>query len=555
MNNRLPPAWSKHLKAQSGPKIAPPKNVQPKAVRLPPARTEDVLLRQALELQQAKLLPEAEELCLRVLAHTPNHALALYILGTLGLGVDDELAIKYFARAAAQEPNNPYYQFSLGEACLKVGDYPPAIRHLQRACDLKPDMLEALCGLAEAYTKFEKADLALAVYERALKRSPDHPMVRIDRVKALVALGRMDEATAQLNENIARRVSVPASYNTLVGIRKFSTEPPELKSILEEIGDTTVPPDQRYQLHLAAGKVLDDLGRYDEAMGHFLTAATSKAYSFDIDSYRRQVDSLIELFSRKFLAARAGYGDPSEAPVFVLGMPRSGTTLTEQICSSHPNVHGAGELTKLGRVAVANGLKAQPQQAFGRPVRLMTSQQSKELAGEYLSNLHLYAPAASRIVDKMPHNFELIGLIAVLFPNARIIHCTRDPIDNCFSCFISNLNRGHQYTSDLAGLGLYYREYDRLMHHWKALLPGRIFENRYEDLVSDQEGQSRRLIDHLGMTWDDACLRFFDKAGSVRTLSRWQVRQPIYKSSVKRWKNYESGIRPLIDALGDLAEI
>jgi tetratricopeptide (TPR) repeat protein len=555
MSNRLPPAWSKHLKVQPEPKISQQKIVQPTAKPLPRAQADDVLLRQALQLQEAKRLPEAEELCLRVLARTPNHALALYILGTLGLGVDDELAIKYFARAAAQEPNNPYYQLSLGEACLKVGDYPPAIRHLQRACELKPDLMEALCRLGEAYAKFDKADMALPVYEKAIAINPDDPAVRTDLANALVILGRMDEARARLNENIARRVNVPASYNTLVGIRKFSTEPPELKSILDELGNTTVPVEEPYELHLAAGKVLNDLGRYDEAMDHFLKAATAKGYSFDIHSYRRQVDSLIELFTPEFLASRAGYGDTSEAPVFVLGMPRSGTTLTEQICSSHPDVHGAGELTKLPRMALVNGLKAQPERAFGQPVKVMTGQQSKVLAEEYLSNLRLYAPGASRIVDKMPHNFELIGFIAILFPNARIIHCTRDAIDNCFSCFISDLNKAHQYTSDLAGLGLYYREYDRLMHHWKALLPGRIFENRYEDLVSDQEGQSRRLIDHLGLAWDDACLRFFDKAGSVRTLSRWQVRQPIYSSSVKRWKNYEGRLRPLIDALGGLAEL
>lgn len=552
MNSRLPPAWSKHLKKQPAHKIGP--LAQPPKHGASRGPTDDVLLKQALELQQAKRLPEAEELCHRVLARSPDHALALYILGTLGLGFDDELAIKYFSRAAAKEPNNPYYQLSLGEAYLKVGDYPSAIRYLQRACELKPELVEALCDLGEAYAAFEKADMAVPLFRKALEIDPDNAPARMDIANTLIALGRMDEATEYLNESIAKRISVPSSYNTLVAVRKFSAEPPELKSILDELRKTTNPAEERSELHMAAGKILDDLGRHDEAMDHFLRAATNRGYSFDIESYRRQVDAWIELFNPEFFAARAGYGDPSETPVFVLGMPRSGTTLTEQICSSHPEVHGAGELTKLGRIAVANGLKLRPGLAFGQPVASMTKQQSMALAGEYLSNLHLYAPTASRIVDKMPHNFERIGLIALLFPNARIVHCRRDPIDNCFSCFISNLNRTHQYTSDLAQLGLYYREYDRLMHHWKAVLPGRIFENRYEDLVFDQEGQSRRLVEHLGLAWNDACLRFFEKAGPIRTISRWQVRQPIYKSSVKRWKSYESRLGPLIDALGDLAE-
>ncbi|TIX14237.1 MAG: tetratricopeptide repeat protein [Mesorhizobium sp.] len=519
------------------------------------AQADDMLLRQALELQKAERLPEAEELCHRVLARTPNHALALYILGTLGLNVDNELAIKFFARAAAQEPSNPYYQLSLGEACLKVGDHPAAIRHLQRACELKPDLVEALCGLGRAYAGFDKAEMALPIYQRALETNRDHLQARLGLADTLINLGQMDEAATCLKETIARRLDVPGAYRALVNTRKFSTEPPELKSILDELGKPAISAGEQYGLHLAAGKVLNDLGRYDEAMDHFLKAKTFKTRDFDVHSYRRRIDSLIGLFDAGLVASKAGYGNPSEMPVFVLGMPRSGTTLTEQICSSHPEVHGAGELTKLGRMAASIGLKLEPGRSFGEAVRSMTIQQWHALAEEYLSYLRLYSPTAPRIIDKIPHNFELVGLIGILFPNARIIHCGRDAIDNCLSCFFSNLQEGHKYSYDLETLGLVYREYDRLMRHWHTIFPGRIFENRYEDMIFDQEGQSRRLIDHLGLTWDDACLRFFDKVGSVRTISRWQVRQPIYTSSVKRWKNYQGRIQPLIDALGDLAEL
>ncbi len=513
-----------------------------------------MLLRQALELQQAKKLPEAEELCLRVLARTPNHHLALYILGTLGLGFDDDLAIKYFARAAAQEPNNPYYQLSLGEACLQGGDWPLAVKHLKLAYELKPDLVAALHGLGEAYTGFDKADMALPVYKKVLETNPDHPTIRKDLAIALINLGRMDEATVYLKEAIDRRLNASEAYRLLGSIRKFSSEPPELHSILNELANPAISAEESCELHLAAGKILSDIERHEEAMEHFLKAKAGKA-DFDIVSYRKRIDALIDLFSPEFLAAKAGYGDPSETPVFVVGMPRSGTTLTEQICSSHPEVHGAGELTKLWRITATYGLRQDPTGNFGQPARSMTPAQAQASAMDYLANLRLYTSSASRIIDKMPHNFELVGLIAILFPNARIIHCRRDAIDNCVSCFISSFSEAHGYAADLGILGQYYREYDRLMRHWQTVLPGRILENRYEDLISDQEGQSRRLIDHLGLPWDDACLRFFDKAGSVRTLSRWQVRQPIYTSSVKRWKNYEGKIQPLIDALGDLADV
>ncbi|MER8800605.1 sulfotransferase [Mesorhizobium sp. M0998] len=550
MSNRLPPAWSKHIKSRPAPKVQPPKAKPPSR-----AQADDALLRQALELQQAKRLPEAEELCHRVLARTPNHPLSLYILGTLGLGVDDELALKYFARAASQAPQNPYFHLSLGEIGLKLGDSLLAIKHLQRACELKPDLVEALCGLARAYVNFDKAEMALPLYEKALKINSDHPMVRIGLAGALTSVGRMDEAGAYLKQAIERRVDVGEAYNSLVDTRKFTEKPAELDFILSELSNPKLDPDVASQLHHAAGKVLNDLQRYEEAMDHFQKAKKAAGHGFDLESFRRSIDSMIEIFSPSLLEAKAGHGSPSEVPVFVLGMPRSGTTLTEQICASHPDVHGAGELSKLRRMAGLMGFGTQSDEALRSSIMSMTRDQSRALAEEYLSYLRQHAPGALRIVDKMPHNFEVIGLIGILFPNARIIHCRRDAIDNCVSCFVLRFNKEHGYNADLKTLGLYYREYDRLMRHWNKIFPRRIFESRYETLVVDQEAQSRRLIDHLGLTWDDACLRFFETSGSVNTPSRWQVRQPIYASSVKRWKKYESAIQPLIDALGDLAEI
>ncbi|TJV21417.1 MAG: tetratricopeptide repeat protein, partial [Mesorhizobium sp.] len=428
-------------------------------------------------------------------------------------------------------------------------------KHMQYALELQPGLIEALCALGRTYTAFDKPDMALPLYEKALKINRDHPKVRAGLASALSGLGRMDEAAAYLKQAIARRIGVPAAYNDLVQTRNFTEEPEELQSILRELGNPKLGSEGAQQLHHAAGKVLNDLKRYDEAFDHFNRAKQASGYKFDIDLHRRWIDSLIETFTPDFLAARAGYGSPSEVPVFVVGMPRSGTTLTEQICASHPDVHGAGELSKLRRVANAIGLGTSSAGDLNQPVTSITEVLSRTLAEEHLSYLRERAPAALRVVDKMPHNFELIGLIGLLFPNARIIHCRRDAIDNCVSCFVLNFSEAHSYNTDLNTLGLYYREYDRLMRHWNEVFPGLIFENRYETLVEDQEAQSRRLIDYLGLPWDDACLRFFDRDGSVNTPSRWQVRQPIYKSSVKRWKNYENEIQPLIQSLGDLAEI
>ncbi|TPI35215.1 tetratricopeptide repeat protein [Mesorhizobium sp. B3-2-1] len=559
MNNRLPPAWAKHLKSgpapkprlpQANPTLAKPLVRAANDVR---AQADDQLLMQAYEHQQANRLAEAQDICLEVLSRTPNHPLALYIMGTVYLGYDDEAALRYFGRAIAEEPTNPYYHLSLGEAYGKLSEFAAAIKHIQYALEVQPDLVEALCALGRVYTQFDKPDLALPLYEKALKVNRDHPKARLGMAAALTGLGRMDEAGVYLKETIERRVDVAAAYYELVQSRKFTEEPLELQSILRELGSPGLKSEAVQSFHYAAGKVLNDLKRYAEAFDHFNKAKQAEGYKFDIDQYRRFIDLTIETFTPDLFAMRSNYGNPSEVPVFVVGMPRSGTTLTEQICASHPEVHGAGELSKLRRVANAIGLQPSARD-FNKPVMTITEGLSKTLAEEHLSYLRERAPVAQRIVDKMPHNFELIGLLSLLFPNARIIHCRRDAIDNCVSCFVLPFSSAHSYNTNLRALGLYYREYDRLMRHWDEVFPDRIFENRYEMLVDDQEAQSRRLIDYLGLPWDDACLRFFDREGAVTTPSRWQVRQPIYKSSVKRWKNFEGEIAPLIEALGDLAD-
>ncbi|MDG4897984.1 sulfotransferase [Mesorhizobium sp. WSM4976] len=557
MNNRLPPAWAKHLKTQPAAKTASSKAAPPTIKPQPGpsrAQADDMLLRQAYELQKAERLPEAEELCFRVLARTPNHPLAYYILGTLGVGHDDEKALRYLARAVGEEPQNPYYHLTLGEVYLKLSEFTPAISHIQHALELKPDLVEALCALGDAYNAFDKGEMALPLFEKALKINPDHPLARMGLPHALTSLGRMDEAAVHLKEAIDQRISVPVAYNALVHTRKFTEEPPELAAILTELRKQEHGSEGAQQLHHAAGKVFNDLRRHKEAMDHF-KAGNQAGRKFDLENYRLWVDAMIETFTPELVASKAAHGNPSELPVFVVGMPRSGTTLAEQICASHPNVHGAGELSKLRRIANGIGLGYASSENLHEAITSTTAELSGMLAAEHLAYLRERAPNALRVVDKMPHNFELIGLIGILFPNARIIHCRRDAIDNCISCFILKFTDAHSYSTDLETLGLYYREYDRLIRHWNKVLPGRIFENRYETLIENQEEQSRRLIDYLGLPWDDACLRFFDRDGPVNTYSKWQVRQPIYKSSVKRWKNYESEIQPLIEALGDLAEI
>jgi Flp pilus assembly protein TadD len=544
--SRLPPAFAKHLKQASRPvqRQAPSRNGIDQALQMAKAHHDRGEFKQA------------EKLCVAVLQREPRNAQALLLSGSLAGAVGDlPLAISFFKKVVELQPKSVEAHMVLAGAYEDDRAYDDAIRHYQRALALKSGIGSAYCSLGRCYTAAGKAELALPVFEKAEKLMPEHPSVRFDHANALISFGRMDEAAVLLRENIARGFRVAVSYKSLADTQKFTTEPPELKGILEELQKPGLEAKDMVQMHHAAGKILNDLGRSDEAIDQFQASKRASGHGFDLKAFSRRVDTLIAAFTPALLKSKEGFGDPSEVPVFIVGMPRSGTTLTEQICASHPNVFGAGELTNLGTALQKSGYARAPNGSIQKHPQALTQVEAQSIANEYLEFLRSHAPSATRIIDKMPHNFQHAGMIALVYPNARIIHCTRDPIDNCISCFFNTFNEKHGYNTDLETLGLYYREYDRLMRHWHELLGDRIYQCSYETMVADQEAETRRLIDFLGLPWDDACLRYYETERSVITPSRWQVRQPIYASSVKRWKKYENKIQPLIKSLGDLAEL
>lgn len=544
--SRLPASFAKHLKPAAQPKMRPP-----------PAKAGiEEALRRAQEHCDRGEVDQAEKLCVAILARDPRNPQALMLAGALARGVKDfGLAISFFKKVVALQPNLIDAHLILAATYGEAREHQDAIKHFQHVLARRPDSVGALGALGKSYTEAGKAELALPLFEKATKLQPTHKALRFDHATALIALGRMDDAAALLKENIARGYRVAASYRSLADTSKFSSEPAELGAILDKLMEPGVDPVDLISLHHAAGKILNDLGRYEEAVDQFQASKIAAGHGFDIEAYRSRTDTLIASFTPEVLRSKAGLGDPSELPVFIVGMPRSGTTLIEQICASHPAVHGAGELNRLGTVARTAGYAQKPNGSIQKTPQALTADEARSMAAGYLGYVQQIAPSSARIVDKMPHNFQLIGMIALIFPNAKIIHATRDPIDNCISCFFNTFNERHGYNTDLHTLGLYYREYKRLMDHWNALLPGRIYECNYETMIADQEAESRRLIDFLGLPWDDACLSFYETERSVTTPSRWQVRQPIYASSVKRWKRYENKIQPLIEALGDLAKV
>ncbi len=541
-------------------------------------------------LRARKDLPGAANWYRRALAVNPNYLDALSNLGAalVEVGKADD-AVPYLELALSIVPNYPEALCNLGLARLKQEQIEQAVVLLERSLQIKKDYPEALIGLARA--RYEQVQLpeAEALLRRVLADAPNNTdawcqlaAICIEQgysteaescyQKALVInpsfadglaglgnlkleQGKIDEAVKLFEEAIAIAPDNLGARFHLTQAKKVKFEDENFASLEALVpGLDSMADEKKISLHYALGKSYDDLKQYDKGFPHYMEGARIKRqklhYDAQVDAARTQY--IIDVFDRNYFASLHGAGDSSDVPVFVLGMPRSGTTLTEQIIASHPLVHGSGELRDLMEVVqqpiIGTEFRPFPESLNGLNRAILT-----RWGQDYVARLRNRAPAAKRITDKMPANYAAMGLIPLLIPNAKIIHVKRSPVDTCVSCFTRLFNRHQDATYDLAELGQHYVNYARLMAHWRKVLPKDAFiEVQYEDIVADMEGQARRLIEYCDLEWDDACLAFHKNTRSIRTASVTQVRQPIYNSSVERWRNYEKFLEPLLDVLSTL---
>lgn len=476
-------------------------------------------------------------------------------MGLLAVEADQfSVAVDYMEKAVRLLPKQAIYRNNLGNVLLLRADPDGALVHLRKAVKFAPRYVEAITNMGRAYRACGKAEEAHKQFAKALAIDPDFERAEAGLAEMMVEIGDMEGAVKTFRALLKRR---PGNVQALGGIsaaKVFGEDDPELAQIETALNTQSLIPDHRVLLHHAAGKINNDLGRYDAAMKHYFVGKKTSGLQFPIEVHRKNYAAIKASFTKARFGSYSTAGNPSQIPVFIVGMPRSGTTLAEQIIALHPMAAGAGELAGMRKEGQHMGYGLPDVAAYGRTVEALDQQQLGTIASSYLRTLTKGRSHALRCTDKNPQNYEQLGLIARLFPNARIIHCRRDPLDTCVSNFTQSFDRSHGYNANLTTLSAYYRCYFDLMEHWQAHLPLNIFNLDYEALITDQEGTSRKLIDFLGLDWDESCLAYFNNARSVTTPSRWQVRQPIYKTSVKRWKRYEKHLGPLIDSLGDLAE-
>jgi tetratricopeptide (TPR) repeat protein len=465
------------------------------------------------------------------------------------------LAVEQFYEAVMLKPTWLEAVVLLGDVLQKQRRYDDAKECFERAQHLKPEEPELFERLGYVYLDMADSDHALQTFGKVHAEYPARYTARLGLARAHMLAGHSEEAVRILKTVLKDFPQEAAPYANLAASHKFAPDDALIEP-LQQLADRT--PDDApaaIPLSFALGKILDDCKDWDHAWKYYERGnrLRNAEYHYQPGQQEAKHDALMSVFSREFIEEHRHFGIADALPVFIVGMPRSGTTLTEQIISSHSQVIGAGEVDFWDHASEAVRYALKTREAYPACMQLMTNMHAREIAERYIALLRkIVGPdvTPARITDKMPHNFVQLGLIALLFPNAPIIHCKRDAMDNCLSIYFQNFAGEHPYAYDLIHLGHQHREYERLMSHWHQVLPGRILDINYEDTIADPEYWSRKLIKHVGLEWDDACLAPHKLERTVKTASQWQVRQPIYKTSVQRWKNYEEHLGPLKDALG-----
>lgn len=515
-----------------------------------PARA-DILNNLGGCLKEVNLHAEALACYDRLLALNPNHAEAHsnrgLVLQSLGRFEDAEVSAD---RAIALNPRFADAWRERAAAVLALGGVEDALHSVSEALAIDPNLAAAHATLGLVMMEMGKPVDAAQSFARALALKPDHVEARLGLAKLTAEEGRFADAEVLFNSVLKDEPGHVASLHGLSGLRKFQAGDPLFAAIADRLRDGRLTAEQREQLHHVYAKLCNDAGRHDDAMAHFAQSKLCRASRFDLAAHRSGFSAMQRLFTPAFLAARRDFGSDDARPVFIVGMPRSGTTLTEQILAAHPAAQGFGELQDMAALSKTLGGGLKIPEAFTQAVAALDAEGSRRLAERYLTAFRGAAPGVLRVIDKRPHNYELLGLIALLFPRAHIIHCRRDAMDNCLSMYMQDFNLHHGYNRDLTTLGHYYRTYEEVMAHWRAVLPLPIHDCIYEDTVDDVEASARALVDFVGLDWDPACLDYHARESQVRTPSQWQVRQPVYRTSVAAWRRYEAHLGPLKRALG-----
>ena len=431
-----------------------------------------------------------------------------------------------FQQARSLEPDNAQVHCDIGVIFQKQGQPARAVEHFLRALELEPGHASSLSGLGYVLRDLQQFDDTVACLREAIAKNPGNSSFKMNLAEIYKEMGRLEESRDIYLEIMAAEPEEVLAYRGWAAVEKKPEQGPVVETMERLFGRSDLTDSRRIQLAFALADVFHKLKDYKKAFGYLDqgNALQRGKLSYQADAEFRTTGRLSAVFDEAFFEKHQGMGSEDETPIFIIGMPRSGTSLVEQILASHPDVYGAGELEDLRRICTLGN-----QAGFPETLADLGADKLEIMAGEYLARLRSFDPDVKHISDKMPHNFVFVGMIRAMFPKATVIHCRRDPMDTCLSIYRKLFTGIHPYAYDLTELGQHYREYERLMDHWHMVLPGFVHDVRYEEVVADTEQQIRRILDLCGLDFHPDCLNFHETKRAVMTASNAQVRKPIYK--------------------------
>jgi tetratricopeptide (TPR) repeat protein len=516
------------------------------------------MMAHAAEHQKDGRLEEAERLYQRVLRHNQRNVDAMRLLSLIALRGGREMeAESLLQKAIALAPDFLAAILDLGKLRKEQDRYGESLECFDRALAL--DKANAQTHFMRASTLAPAAftNEAIEAYEECLRLRPDHIGALLGLGHMFKAVGRYGDAVASYDACIRLRPDLGETYWSLANLKTYRFEDATVAEMERRVAGGGLTAQSEVNFLFALAKAYEDRGDYERAW-HFYSAGNSKQrgeVAYDPVQTETMNDRIIQAFSADFLRSRQGAGNADAAPIFILGLPRSGSTLLEQILASHRDVEGTSELPYLGRIALRLNRNRVEGVTYPEVVRELPQEVFQKLGSDYLAFAQLHRRAGSpRFIDKMPNNFPNVGLLSLILPNAKIIDARRHPLDACLSCYRQLFAKGQPFTYDLMEIGEYYLQYERMMDHWASVLPGKVLTVQYEEVVTDFETQVRRLLEFCGLGWDEACLRFYESDRTVRTPSAEQVRQPIYDRSIGHWRHYEQHLGELLTVIEPIRE-
>jgi tetratricopeptide (TPR) repeat protein len=475
-----------------------------------------------------------------------NLGAALHAQGEL------EEAERYLQNAARIAPSVANVHYNLSRLYLDQGRFDDALSAARKAIELNPRLPDYFIALGAVQRAMGNMEDSLGSLRAAVAIDASHAMALNDLGVCLLVLGRFDEAESSFRRALDAEPKLTIAHENLSRTRRFGEDDRKQIEFVEALAAASNQNDAgQSHLHFALAKMLDDLGEYERAFRHLQTgnALERKRVHFDAKAGDAFVERSRAVFDTAFVEDKCAFGNPSEMPIFIVGMLRSGSTLVEQILATHPLVYAGGELEYFRGAARQLPARLGSSQPYPDCLRTLDAETVNVVTNSYLEQMRQRCGDALRFTDKNPLNFEHLGMIMVMFPKARVIHCRRDPMDSCLSIYSQHFAERQDFAYDLTDIAQYHGQYEQLMAHWHSVFPGRIHDVQYESLVADLETVSRAMLAYLGLEWDDNCLDFHRTARPVSTASHWQVRQPVYTSSVQRWRHYEPYLEELRAAL------